>query len=78
MTDRVIADSLSSLSNEAFQRGRAVEVAHMMRERMSAMTPQEYQNLLRPAFQEDEIILVLVGGVLGAVSGLSMLLFVFS
>jgi len=37
---------------------------------MTQMTSSEFECLLHPAFQEDEWILILVGGVLGAIVGL--------
>lgn len=36
---------------------------------MTQMTSEEFEMLLHPAFQEDEWILILVGGVLGAIVG---------
>ena len=41
------------------------------------LSSEQFQDLLRPAFQEDEWILILVGGVLGACAGLFQLLVVF-
>jgi len=42
-------------------------------ERMSAMPPEEFENLLHPVFKEDEWILILLGGVLGALVGLGQI-----
>jgi hypothetical protein len=41
------------------------------------LTPAEFQNLLRPAFQEDEWILIVLGGVTGALAGWLQLIFGF-
>mmetsp|Transcript_26530 Transcript_26530/g.61930 ORF Transcript_26530/g.61930 Transcript_26530/m.61930 type:complete len:496 (+) Transcript_26530:96-1583(+) len=38
-------------------------------ERMAAMPVEEFENLLHPVFQEDEWILILLGGLLGAIVG---------
>jgi uncharacterized membrane protein YheB (UPF0754 family) len=38
-------------------------------ERMSKLSPQEFVQVLRPIFQEDEVILIAAGGVLGALAG---------
>jgi hypothetical protein len=37
----------------------------------------EFQDLLRPAFQEDDWILIVVGGFLGAMAGVFQLVFMF-
>lgn len=48
-----------------------------MAERMRALPSEDFQNLLRPCFQEDEIKLILIGGVLGALAGLGQLVWIF-
>lgn len=45
----------------------AVEVT--MRERLEALPPQEFEEILRGAFREDEWLLIFVGAVLGAFVG---------
>eukprot|EP00928_Gymnodinium_smaydae_P004414 TRINITY_DN11503_c1_g6_i1.p1 TRINITY_DN11503_c1_g6~~TRINITY_DN11503_c1_g6_i1.p1 ORF type:complete len:509 (-),score=94.51 TRINITY_DN11503_c1_g6_i1:29-1555(-) len=42
---------------------------------MQAMSPDEFENLLHPIFKEDEWILILLGGVLGALVGLGQIYF---
>ena len=37
---------------------------------MNLLSPAEFQNVLRPIFQEDEFTLILAGGVLGGLAGL--------
>ena len=49
-----------------------------MREKMSELSPDEFEAVLRPAFQEDEWILILVGAVLGGLAGVGQLVFLFS
>ena len=48
-----------------------------MVERMIALSSEEFQDLLRPCFQEDEIKLILVGAFLGMMAGVGQLVFVF-
>lgn len=38
--------------------------------RMNLLSPAEFQQVLRPIFQEDEFTLILAGGVLGGLAGL--------
>ena len=60
-----------------FNRERAVVVERLLRERMEALSSEEFQDLLRPCFQEDELKLILVGAFLGGLAGLGQLFFVF-
>jgi uncharacterized membrane protein YheB (UPF0754 family) len=41
----------------------------LMRERMKLMTPQEFERVLHPIFEQDELTLIISGGVLGALAG---------
>ncbi len=67
---KAIDMSLEPFDDPVFNKDRGVVVERLFRERMEALSSEEFQDLLRPAFQEDEWILILVGGVLGAGAGL--------
>ena len=41
----------------------------LMREKMKLMTPQEFERVLHPIFEQDEMTLIISGAVLGAVAG---------
>jgi len=41
----------------------------LMREKMKLMTPQEFERVLHPIFEQDELTLIISGGVLGALAG---------
>jgi len=47
----------------------AMDIRNTLVERMRKLTPEEFEGMLRPAFQEDEKTLIIVGGVLGVVVG---------
>ncbi|MBA3742301.1 DUF445 domain-containing protein [Sporichthya sp.] len=47
----------------------ALDVQGVIITKMTAMTDEEYENLLRPAFKQDEWKLIAVGGVLGFLIG---------
>lgn len=49
-----------------------------IREKMSELPPEEFEAVLHPAFQEDELTLIILGGVLGAVVGVIQLFTVFA
>jgi uncharacterized membrane protein YheB (UPF0754 family) len=60
-----------------FNRDRAEVVEQLLRERMEELPPAEFQDLLRPCFQEDEMKLILMGAVLGGIAGTAQWLLVF-
>ncbi|MPY97554.1 MAG: DUF445 domain-containing protein [Actinophytocola sp.] len=47
----------------------AMGVAELIERGVLALPPEEYENLLRPAFEQDRWRLVIVGGIVGAVVG---------
>jgi len=48
----------------------ALDLETTIRERLQALSPKQFEDLLHPIFQEDEIILIFVGGLLGMCVGL--------
>jgi uncharacterized membrane protein YheB (UPF0754 family) len=48
----------------------AIDIEETMASRMKALPPEEFESILRSAFQEDELLLILIGAVLGAMVGL--------
>lgn len=69
--------SVEPFEDPVFNRDRGVIVEKLFRERMESLSPEEFQDLLRPAFQEDEWILIAIGGALGFVAGVAQLFWVF-
>lgn len=53
---------------------KALNIEGTMCEKMSNLSPKEFQGFLRPVFQEDELKLILVGAFLGGVAGLLQVL----
>ncbi len=53
----------------AFNRERSPVVAGVLADQMKSLAPAEFQDILRPAFKEEEIKLMLVGGILGSAAG---------
>lgn len=58
--------------------GKAVDIKDEIQSRMEKLPPDEFEGVLRPAFQQDEWKLILAGAVLGTVAGIMQLIFVFS
>ncbi|WP_404364638.1 DUF445 domain-containing protein [Marinobacter sp.] len=75
--ERAIEISQTSFSNPVFEKDRAEAVKSIMVERMTALSSDEFQDLLRPCFQEDEIKLIMVGAALGFAAGVAQFVFVF-
>ena len=75
--DKAIEVSIEPFNHWGFNEDRAEVLGELLRERMAELPPDEFQDLLRPCFQEDEWKLILMGGVLGLLAGLSQLVFVF-
>lgn len=75
--EKAIEISRTSFNNPMFEKDRARAVESIMVERMVALSSEEFQDLLRPCFQEDEIKLILVGAFLGFAAGVGQFVFVF-
>jgi uncharacterized membrane protein YheB (UPF0754 family) len=63
-------------SDPGFNRERAPVVAGVLSGQMKALGPEEFQDILRPAFREDELQLMLIGGLFGAVAGVLQLVWI--
>ncbi|MGB7755162.1 MAG: DUF445 family protein [Salinisphaera sp.] len=57
---------------------RRMAVRETLVERLQSLTPEQFESMLRPAFEEDEWILIAVGAALGFAAGWIQLIFVFS
>jgi uncharacterized membrane protein YheB (UPF0754 family) len=47
-----------------------LDISETLAHRLKELPPKQFEDLLHPVFQEDEIILIVTGGVLGAAAGL--------
>ncbi|MDB5985466.1 MAG: hypothetical protein JWR16_519 [Nevskia sp.] len=70
--------ALERLSEEHFNRDRARVLSQLFAQRIRALSSAEFQDLLRPAFQEDEWILLLLGAITGLLAGWLQLVLGFS
>lgn len=78
VTDRALEMSLTPLDDPKFSEERSHVIQGIFSRRMKDMNNEEFQGLLRPAFQEDEWILIALGGVLGMLAGWVQLVVMFS
>lgn len=61
-----LPEALKSMENYAAD---AMDIQNTLVSRMQELTPEEFEGLLRPAFEQDEWILIAVGAVLGFMVG---------
>ncbi len=69
MNQKAVVATRDVFSDPAFNRERAPVVAGVLASQMKALGPAEFQDILRPAFREEEFQLMVVGGILGALAG---------
>jgi uncharacterized membrane protein YheB (UPF0754 family) len=55
----------------------ALNIGNDLRTKMQALTPEEFEGVLRPAYQQDEWKLILTGAVLGGIAGVLQLIYIF-
>lgn len=69
MNQKAVLATRDVFADPTFNRERAPVVAGVLASQMKSLGPVEFQDILRPAFREEELQLMLVGGVLGALAG---------
>jgi hypothetical protein len=70
MNHKAVLATRDVFGDPVFNRERAPVVAGVLASQMKSLGPAEFQDILRPAFREEEFQLMLVGGGLGALAGL--------
>ena len=75
--EKALVVSTAPFDDPIFVEERARVVEAMLRERMQELPSEDFQQLLRPCFQEDEWKLILLGAALGLLAGIAQLIFVF-
>jgi uncharacterized membrane protein YheB (UPF0754 family) len=76
-TEKAIFATTTAFDDPVFNKDRAKVVKTMIQQRMETLSSEEFQHLLRPAFQEDELKLIILGAVLGFGAGIAQLFFIF-
>lgn len=52
-------------------------IADLITERLTGLTPRQFQDLLKPMFDSEQWIIITVGGLLGAAAGTAQLVYLF-
>jgi uncharacterized membrane protein YheB (UPF0754 family) len=76
MNEKAVSATRNVFADPRFNQDRAPLVARALSEQMKELTPAQFQDVLRPAFREEEFKLMLVGGLLGAFAGAVQLGFI--
>jgi len=69
MNEQAVLATHDVFSDRSFNKERAPVVARVLAGQMRALQPAEFQDILRPAFREEEVQLMFVGGIFGALAG---------
>lgn len=75
--DKSIDATMIPIRDPELNTSRASKIFGLFESRIRALTPHEFQNLLRPAFKEDEMTLVVLGAITGLLAGWLHLVAVF-
>ena len=68
-TRRVLDDLPTHLPLVYAYSDEALDLENTLREKMQGLSGEEFEGVLHPVFQEDELTLILVGAFLGLVAG---------
>jgi uncharacterized membrane protein YheB (UPF0754 family) len=69
IAERALAAAPHTMQSAMAYAKEALGIEQTVVEAMRALTPLEFESVLRPAFRQDEWKLILVGGILGAIVG---------
>jgi len=75
--DRIFSHLPDGLKHVHAYTEEAMDIDTILRTKLKDLTADEFEGMLRPAFQEDEWILIAVGGVLGLAVGFFQLIVMF-
>lgn len=75
--DKSIIATMVPMRDPELNESRASKIFGLFRDRIRGLSPHEFQNLLRPAFHEDELTLIVLGGLTGFLAGWLHLVLVF-
>ncbi|WP_227430680.1 hypothetical protein [Psychrobacter sp. I-STPA6b] len=75
--DKSIDATMVPIRDPELNQSRADKIFGLFRDRLNALSSYEFQNLLRPAFREDETTLIILGGLTGFLAGWLHLVLVF-
>lgn len=75
--DRIMENIPDAMKHIHDYTEEAMDINVTLREKMTGLTPQQFEGMLRPAFEADEWQLVALGAVIGGLVGWGQLVFLF-
>jgi len=75
--DRIVENMPDALKHVEDYADDALDLQNTLMTRLQSLSPEEFEGMLRPAFEEDEWILIAVGAALGFVVGVFQLVVLF-
>ena len=73
-----IMEGLPNIIDQCYEyTTEALDIENTIRERMINLSPPDFEGVLHPAFEEDEILLIIVGAALGLAAGIIQLFTLF-
>ena len=73
-----VMKKLPSIIDQSYEyTTEALDMENSIKTKMQNLSSIEFEGVLHPAFEEDEIILIIIGGVLGALAGALQMFFLF-
>jgi len=74
-----VVDAIPTIIDQSYAYTQeALDMETTLRTKMQALDPEEFEGVLHPAFQEDEIQLIALGGLLGAIVGVIQIFTLFA
>lgn len=73
-----VLDEIPHIIDQSYEyTTEALGIENEMKTKMKALSPSEFEGVLHPAFEEDEIQLIVLGGILGAIVGVLQIYTIF-
>lgn len=73
-----VLDDIPNIIDQSYEyTTEALAVEEEMRTKMQELSPSDFEGVLHPAFEEDEIQLIVLGGILGAIVGVIQIFTIF-
>jgi uncharacterized membrane protein YheB (UPF0754 family) len=74
-----VVDRLPTIIDRSYEYTQAaLDMENTLRTKMEALSPEDFEGVLHPAFEEDEIELIALGGALGLAVGIAQIFLVFN
>lgn len=77
MTEKMMNNLQEAISHAYDYLEHSLDIGGTLSRKLKALEPEEFEGILRPAFQEDEWLLIAVGAALGFIAGTLQFLFLF-